>query len=66
MGKRGSHCHSTTSFRKNVVVAGTSYQMLEVLPFCDWERVYPPSLKVTVLNFLVKNGKMKVSGESIF
>ena len=65
-GKRGSRRHSTTSFRENVVAAETSYQMLEVLPFCDRERVYPPSLKVTVLNFLVKNGKMKVSGQSIF
>ena len=26
-GKRGSRRHSTTSFSKNVVVAGTSYQM---------------------------------------
>ena len=26
----------------------------------------PPSLKVTVLTFLVTNGKMKLSGESIF
>ena len=25
-----------------------------------------PALKVTVLTFLVKNGKMKLSGESIF
>ena len=47
-------------------MAETSYQMLEVLSFCDQERVQPPSLKVTVLTFLVKNGKMKLSGESIF
>ena len=40
--------------------------MLEVFLFCDRERVQPPSLKVTVLTFLVKNGKMKLSGESIF
>ena len=29
-GKRDSRNHSTTSFSKNVVVAGTSYQILEV------------------------------------
>ena len=44
----------------------TSQQMLEVLSFCDRERLQPPSLKVTVLTFLVKNGKMKLSAESIF
>ena len=48
------------SFSENVKVAKTSYQMLEVLSFCD------PSLKVTVLMLLVKNGKMKLSGESLF
>ena len=42
------------------------YQMLEGLSFCDRERVQPPSLKVTALTFLVKNGKMKLSGESVF
>ena len=30
-GKRDSRRHSTTSFSENVVVEGTSYQMLEVL-----------------------------------
>ena len=54
------------SFSENVEVAETSYQMKEVLSFCDGERVQPPSLKITVLTFLVKNGKMKFSGESIF
>ena len=34
-GKRGSRRHSTRSFKANVVVAGTRYQMLEVLSFCD-------------------------------
>ena len=42
-GKRGSRRHnrrhSTTSFRENVVVAESSYQMLEVLSLCDGERV---------------------------
>ena len=53
-GKRGSRRHSTTSFSKNVVVAGTSYEMLEVLAFCNWERAQPPSITITVLTFLVK------------
>ena len=38
-GARGSRRHSTTSFSKNVEVAKTSYQMLEVLTFCDRDRV---------------------------
>ena len=37
-GKRDSRCHSTTSFRENVAVAETSYQMLEMLSFGDQER----------------------------
>ena len=37
-GKRGSRRHSTTSFSEGVVAAGTSYQMLEVLAFCNRER----------------------------
>ena len=49
----------------NVEVAETSYQMLKVLLLCDRERVQPPSLKVTVLTFQVKIGKMEGSGESI-
>ena len=53
-GKRGSRRHSTTRFSENVEVAETSYQMLEVLSFCDQERVQPPSLKLTVLTFQVK------------
>ena len=40
-GKRGSRRHSTASFSENVEVAKTSYQneMLEVLSFCDRNRV---------------------------
>ena len=49
----------------NVEVAETRYQMFKVLSLCDRQRVQPPSLKVTVLTFLVKIGKMEVSGESI-
>ena len=37
-GKRGSRRHSTTSFGGNVVVEETSYQMFQVLSFCDRER----------------------------
>ena len=39
MGKRDSCRNSTTGFSENVVVEGTSYQMLEVLSFCFRERV---------------------------
>ena len=53
-GKRGSRRHSTTSFNKSVVAAGTSYQMLEVLAFWNRERAQPPSITITVLTFLVK------------
>ena len=64
--KRGSRRHSTTSFSKSVVLAGTSYQMLEVLAFCNLERAQPPSITITVLTFLVKKSTMKNSGVSIF
>ena len=47
------------------VVVGTSYQMLEVLAFCNWERAQPPSISITVLTFLVKKSSMKNSGVSI-
>ena len=57
--KRDSCRHSTTSFSENVVVAETSYQMLEALSFCDRERVLPSSIKMTVLTFLVKNKTKK-------
>ena len=33
-------------FSENIAVAETiSYQMLEVLPYCDGEWAYPPSIK---------------------
>ena len=65
-GKRGRCRHSTTSFRANVVVAKTRYQILKVLSFCDRESAYAPSLKIAILLFLLKNGKMKLSGKSTF
>ena len=37
-GKRDSNNHSSTSFYMYVLVAETSYQMLEVLSFCDGDR----------------------------
>ena len=61
-GKRGSRRHSTTSFSESVVVAGTSYQMLEVLVFCNLEKAQPPSITITVQTFLVKKSTMKNSG----
>ena len=57
MGKLGSRRHSTTSFSENVVVAETSYQMLDVLAFCNRERAQPPSITITVLTFLVKKSE---------
>ena len=53
-GKRGMRPNSTTSFSESVVVAGTSYQMLDVLAFCDRERAQPPSITITVQTFVVK------------
>ena len=60
-GKRDSRRHSTTSFRANVVLA--KVRSFIILP--DRESALPP-LKITMLTFLVKNGKMKLSGKSIF
>ena len=64
--KRGIRPNSTTSFSKSVVVAGTSYQMLDVLAFCNQERAQPPSITMTVLTFLVKKSTMMNSRVSIF
>ena len=66
MGKRGSRRQSTTSFIASVVVAGTSYQMLEVLAFCNRERAQPPSITITVLTFLVQKSTIKNSRVSFF
>ena len=65
-GKCGSRRHSTTSFSENVIVAGTSYQMLEVLAFFNLERAQPPSITITVITFLVKKSTMKNFVVSIF
>ena len=41
-------------------MAGTSYEMLEVLAFCNWERAQPPSITIKLLTFL---GEKKYSEE---
>ena len=46
-------------FSENIVVAETSFQMIEVLSFCNWEMVDLPSIKITVLTFLVKKKNKK-------
>ena len=37
-GKRDSRRHSTTGFSVNAEVEETSYLLLEVLLFCEWEK----------------------------
>ena len=61
VGKRDSCRNSTTGFSENVVVAGTSYQMLEVLSFCYRERAKPSPIKINSLIFQVKKSTMKLS-----
>ena len=65
-GKFDNHRHSTVSFSENDVVAGTSYEVLEVLSFCDRERAKPSPKKITSLLFKVKNNTMKLSRLNIF
>ena len=48
-GKCDSHRH-TTSFRENVVVTKTSYQLLEILLFNDRER---DKTEISVLNVVL-------------
>ena len=43
---------STTSFSENVVVAKTSYQLLQVLSFCDRESAKPPHSRPQSPSFL--------------
>ena len=56
-GKRNGRRHSTMGLSKNVVVSEISYQMSEVLSFCNL-----PSLKITVLTILVKKVQWGFSG----
>ena len=64
-GKCGSRRQSTTSFSEHVVVAKTSYQMLQIFSFSDLERAQPPSMEISVLTLVVKNSTKKISGVSI-
>ena len=67
VGKCNGPRHSTTSFRKNVVVAKKSYQMsLGILSFSDGERTLPPSTEITELTFAVKKGTIMISEVFIF
>ena len=65
-GRRDSRRHSTTAFGGNIVMAKTTYQMLEILSFSDRERASPSSTEIIVLTFVVKKSTMKLSGVSIF
>ena len=65
-GKRDSRHYSTTCFMKNVLVEESSYQMLEVLTFCDREGTQTPSIKITAVTFLWKKSTIKISRVSIF
>ena len=59
----------TTSFSANVVMAKTRYQLLEVFNYhsaIGRASNLDLSLKITVLTFPVKNGKMKLSEKYIF
>ena len=49
-----------------VVVAETSYQMLEILSFSDRERALPPSTEISVQTFMVKKRTKMFSGVPIF
>ena len=55
---------STTSLAR-IVVAETSYQMLEVSLLCDRKRAKPLVIKITVLTNLLKKSTMTLSGVSI-
>ena len=65
-GKCGSRRQSTTSFSEHVVVAKTSYQMLQIFSFSDLERAQPPSMEISVLTLVVKNSTKKISEVSTF
>ena len=66
VGKRESRRHSTTTTTSSVlariVVAKTSYQMLEFLSFWDRESALTLSIKIQ----LMKKSTMKLSGMSTF
>ena len=51
---------------ETVTVAETSYQILRILSFCNWERAQNPLININVLTFLVKKGTVKLSWMYIF
>ena len=63
-GKFGSRRQSTTSFSEKVVVAKTSYQMLEILSFSGRERALPLSMEISEPTFVAKKSTMKLCGVS--
>ena len=65
-GKRGSRRHSATSFRENVGVAGTSYQMQEVLLFCYREMLRTSFSINKHTNLFSEKSKIKLSRVSFF
>ena len=66
MGKFNRHGHSFMVLIETVTVAETSYQILRILSFCNWERAQNPLININVLTFLVKKGTVKLSGMYIF
>ena len=66
-GESDNRRDSTTSFDENVVVAETSYQIIEVSSsFCDRERAKLFPIKITALIFPVRNSTMNLSRLTIF
>ena len=63
-GKRGSRRPSTTSFSEIVVVTETSYQMLDVLAFCNRDRVLTSFNNDNSVYFSGEKSTMKSSGVS--
>ena len=61
-GKRDSSHHSTTSFNENVVVMETSFKMLEVLSFYNWERAQPFSMTLLLLTLPMTKRTVKLPG----
>lgn len=49
-------------FSEDVIVVGTSHQILEVTSFCNWERAKPSPINITALIFQGKNSTMKYFG----
>ena len=65
-GGRDSRRHSTTSFSKNVMVAETSLQMLQVLAFAIGKGLNLFPNKYNSANFSGEKGTVKLVGMSVF